>query len=111
MLCCALSRFVQVTVSPAVMNSTSGRNAKPDIRLTLVESVGKKARFLEDVCALLGLTDIEIRNERAEALGRERRDRYDVGTARAVGTLGQVGEYIFPFLRLGGDAIVWKGRV
>ena len=28
-----------------------------------------------------------------------------------MGTLGQVGEYIFPFLRLGGDAIVWKGRV
>src|SRR5438128_5484988 len=39
------------------------RIALPDIRLTLVESVGKKARFLEDVCALLALTDIEIRNE------------------------------------------------
>lgn len=87
------------------------RIALPKIRITLVESVGKKARFLEDVCALLGLTDVEIRNERAEALGRERRDRYDVGTARAVGTLGMVSEYILPLLRLGGDAIVWKGRV
>ena len=87
------------------------RIAMPKIRITLVESVGKKARFLEDVCALLGLTDVEIRNERAEALGRERRDRYDVGTARAVGTLGMVSEYIVPLLRLGGDAIVWKGRV
>lgn len=87
------------------------RIALPKIRVTLVESVGKKVRFLEDVCALLGLTDVEIRNERAEALGRERRDRYDVGTARAVGTLGQCGEYLLPFLRLGGDAIVWKGRV
>jgi 16S rRNA (guanine527-N7)-methyltransferase len=83
----------------------------PKIRITLVESVGKKVRFLEDVCALLGLTDVEIRNERAEALGRERRDRYDVGTARAVGTLGMVNEYLLPFLRVGGDAIVWKGRV
>jgi len=87
------------------------RIALPKIRITLVESVGKKVRFLEDVCALLGLTDVEIRNERAEALGRERRDRYDVGTARAVGTLGMVSEYILPLLRLGGDAIVWKGRV
>jgi 16S rRNA (guanine527-N7)-methyltransferase len=87
------------------------RIALPKIRITLVESVGKKARFLEDVCALLGLSDVEIRNERAEALGRERRDRYDVGTARAVGTLGMVSEYILPLLRLGGDAIVWKGRV
>ena len=87
------------------------RIALPKVRLTCVESVGKKVRFLEDMCALLGLTDVEIRNERAEALGRERRDAYDVGTARAVGTLGIVAEYLLPFLRLGGDAIVWKGRV
>ena len=87
------------------------RIAFPKLRVTLVESVGKKVRFLEDVCALLGLSDVEVRNERAEVLGRERRDRYDVGTARAVGSLGQCGEYLLPFLRLGGDAIVWKGRV
>ena len=87
------------------------RIALPRIRLTLVESVGKKVRFLEDVCALLGLADVEIRNERAEALGRERRDRYEVGTARAVGTVGQCSEYLLPFLRVGGDAIGWKGRV
>ena len=87
------------------------RIALPKIRVTLVESVGKKVRFLEDVCALLGLTDVEIRNERAEALARDRRDQFDVGTARAVGTLGMVSEYLLPFLRLGGDAIVWKGRI
>jgi 16S rRNA (guanine527-N7)-methyltransferase len=87
------------------------RIAAPGLRATLIESVGKKARFLEETCALLGLGDVEVRNERAEALGRERRDRYDVATARAVGTLGQVVEYLLPFLRLGGDAIVWKGRV
>lgn len=87
------------------------RIVKPKLRVTAVESVGKKARFLEDVVALLGLTDVEVRNERAEVLGRERRDRYDVATARAVGTLGQVIEYLLPFLRIGGDAIVWKGRL
>lgn len=87
------------------------RIARPELRVTLVESVGKKARFLEDVCALLGLSDVEVRNERAEVLGHDRRDRYDVGTARAVGTLGQVIEYLLPFLRIGGDAIVWKGRI
>jgi 16S rRNA (guanine527-N7)-methyltransferase len=87
------------------------RIALPKIRVTLVESVGKKVRFLEDVCALLGLTDVEIRNDRAEALARDRRDQFDVGTARAVGTLGMVSEYLLPFLRLGGDAIVWKGRI
>ena len=87
------------------------RIARPQLRVTLVESVGKKARFLEEMTALLGLDDVEVRNERAEALARERRDRYDVGTARAVGTLGAVVEYLLPFLRIGGEAIVWKGRV
>jgi 16S rRNA (guanine527-N7)-methyltransferase len=87
------------------------RIARPGLRVTAVESVGKKARFLEEVCALLGLADVEVRNERAEVLARERRDRYDVGTARAVGTLGEVIEYLLPFLRIGGDAIVWKGRL
>jgi len=87
------------------------RIARPRLRVTLVESVGKKARFLEDVAALLGLADVEVRNERAEALAASRRERYDVATARAVGSLGQVIEYLVPFLRIGGDAIVWKGRV
>jgi len=87
------------------------RVANPGLRVTLVESVGKKARFLEDVVALLGLGDVEVRNERAEVLAASRRDRYDVATARAVGTIGQVIEYLVPFLRVGGDAIVWKGRV
>jgi 16S rRNA (guanine527-N7)-methyltransferase len=80
-------------------------------RVTLVESMGKKARFLEEVTSALALDGVEIRNERAEALAQSRRERYDVGTARAVGTLGAIVEYLLPFLRVGGDAIAWKGRL
>lgn len=87
------------------------RIAMPAIRLTLVESVGKKARFLEEVTTTLAIDGVEVRNDRAETLARERRDRYDVATARAVGSLGAVVEYLVPFLRVGGDAIAWKGRV
>jgi 16S rRNA (guanine527-N7)-methyltransferase len=83
----------------------------PRARVTLVESQGKKARFLEEVIAMLGLSGIEVRNERAEALALSRRGRYDVGTARAVGSLGVVIEYVLPFLRIGGDIIAWKGRL
>jgi 16S rRNA (guanine527-N7)-methyltransferase len=87
------------------------RVARSGLHVTLVESVGKKARFLEETSGLLGLSDVEVRNERAELLAQTRRERYDVATARAVGTLGQVIEYLLPFLRVGGDAIVWKGRL
>ena len=87
------------------------RLALPHCRATLVESMGKKARFLEEVTSALALDGVEIRNERAEVLAHARRDRYDVGTARAVGTLGAIVEYLLPFLRVGGDAIAWKGRI
>ena len=89
------------------------RIAMPNTRLTCVESVGKKSRFLEETSALLGLSDVEVRNERAETLAHsaDRRAAYDVGTARAVGTLAACAEYLLPFLRVGGDAVVWKGKV
>ena len=87
------------------------RLAIPGLRVTLVESMGKKARFLEEVTSTLAIDGVEVCNARAEALARERRDRYDVATARAVGSLGAVIEYLLPFLRVGGDAIAWKGRL
>jgi len=88
------------------------RIALPSLRVTCVESVGKKARFIEDVSATLGLTDVVVRNDRAEALGRSSglRGTFDVGTARAVGSLAACAEYLLPLLRVGGEAIVWKGR-
>jgi len=87
------------------------RLAIPGLRVTLVESMGKKARFLEEVTSTLAIDGVEVYNGRAEELARERRDRYDVATARAVGALGAVIEYLLPFLRVGGDAIAWKGRL
>jgi 16S rRNA (guanine527-N7)-methyltransferase len=87
------------------------RLVMPGLRITLVESMVKKARFLEEVVGALGIRDVEIRNERAESLAYQRRDRYEVATARAVGSLGAVAEYLLPFLRVGGEAIAWKGRV
>lgn len=89
------------------------RIAVPTLRLTCVESVGKKARFIEEVSGLLGLGDVLVRNERAEVLGRVAgfRGTFDVGSARAVGSLAACAEYLLPLLRTGGEAIVWKGRV
>lgn len=89
------------------------RIAMPNVKLTCVESVGKKSRFIEETSSLLGLSDVEVRNERAETLAHasDRRAGYDVATARAVGTLASCAEYLLPFLRIGGDAIVWKGKV
>ena len=89
------------------------RIALPGITVTAIESTGKKARFIERVRELLGLERVAVEPSRAEDLARTpaHRARYDVATARALGTLGLCVELCFPFLRVGGDLLVWKGRI
>src|SRR5260221_7968303 len=89
------------------------RIAMPAVKLTCGGGGGKKARFLQETTALLGLGAVEIRNERAEtpAPASHRRAAYDAGTAPPAGPLAACAEYLLPFLRIGGDAIVWKGKV
>ena len=84
-----------------------------DLQTTLVESVGKKARFLRYAVEGLGLEAVEVANVRAEDLGREpgHRGAYDVVTSRAVARLSVVVEYCVPLLEVGGSAIVMKGRL
>src|ERR1700687_6097126 len=68
--------------------------AFPNIRVTLVESVGKKAAFLRETVAQLGLGDVEVVGLRAELAGRdpEHRDAYDWVTARGLAKLPVVIE-------------------
>jgi 16S rRNA (guanine527-N7)-methyltransferase len=83
--------------------------ALPDARVTLVESVGKKCKFLRRTADAAGLTNVEIVNARAEAwwdgLGTQ-----EVVTARALAPLNVVVEYAAPLLAEGGTLVAWKGR-
>jgi 16S rRNA (guanine527-N7)-methyltransferase len=84
--------------------------ARPDVRLCLLESVGKKAEFLRHVVARLGLADVRILTMRAEDAGRlaDEREQYDVVTARAVAELRVLVELALPFCRVGGVLIAQK---
>jgi 16S rRNA (guanine527-N7)-methyltransferase len=88
------------------------RIALPGIALTCVEATGKKARSIQSFAQLLGI-GVEVIHARAEEVARDasHRARYEVATARALGSLAHCAELLIPFLRVGGDAIVWKGRV
>ncbi|MBI2762544.1 MAG: 16S rRNA (guanine(527)-N(7))-methyltransferase RsmG [Chloroflexi bacterium] len=80
--------------------------AMPGLRLTLVESTGKKAAFLRVVAAEPGLARrVDVRAERAEAIAP---GDWDVVTARAVGALADLVELGLPLLRRGGRLIAWK---
>ena len=84
----------------------------PNIRLTLVESVGKKASFCRHVAMILGLGQVEIIQERAELVGQmpAHRQMYDWALGRAVAVLPVLAEYLLPLARVGGAAIAMKGE-
>lgn len=86
--------------------------ARPDLRLTLLDSVAKKTRVLEEVSRELGLADVEVLTARAEELGHEpaRRESWDVALARAVGTVVVLAELCLPLVRIGGRVVAWKKR-
>lgn len=84
----------------------------PELRVTLVESVVKKTRFLQAVVAELGLTQVQVVAERAESLGQQSayREQYDWVVARAVAELRVLLEYLLPFCRVGGRVLAQKGE-
>lgn len=80
------------------------------LKVTFVDSVGKKLRFIENALKSCGL-DAELVCARAEALGQveEYREKYDVATARAVASLNVLCEYCLPFVKVDGYFIALKG--
>jgi 16S rRNA (guanine527-N7)-methyltransferase len=83
----------------------------PQLKLTLVESVGKKTVFLQAVVEALGLTAVSIITARAEELGQQaaHREQYDWAVARAVAELRVLAEYLLPLCRVGGHMLAQKG--
>ena len=78
--------------------------ALPGLRLTLVDSIGKKATFLEHLLDALNLPDVELLLERAESLAHEpdNRDAFDVVLARGLAPLRVLAELTLPFCKTGG---------
>ncbi|GAC1442928.1 MAG: 16S rRNA (guanine(527)-N(7))-methyltransferase RsmG [Chloroflexota bacterium] len=76
----------------------------PSSSVTLVESIGKKARFLDNLIEILGVTGVHSVNQRAEfaALDTNLRDKADICTARAVAPLVTLIELCAPFVLPGG---------
>lgn len=84
--------------------------ARPDIKLTLLDGLNKRLKFLEAVLKETGL-DAELVHKRAEEGGKDKkyRERYDFATARAVKVMPVLCEYCLPFVKTGGNFIALKG--
>lgn len=85
--------------------------AFPQLQVTLMDSLNKRIRFLEDTIAKCGLTNVSCVHARAEELGRnkEHREKYDYVVSRAVANLSTLNEYCLPFTKVGGSFIAYKG--
>jgi len=84
--------------------------AFPNLKLTLLDSLNKRIRFLEEVIGQLGLTDIEPIHGRAEDFGRNKdyREKYDLCVSRAVANMSTLSEYCMPFVKTDGYFIPYK---
>lgn len=85
--------------------------ALPGAEFTLVDSVGKKARFAGRAAGALGLRNVEAVAMRSEELASDRgREAFDLALARAVAPLSALAELASPLLAEGGTLVAWKGE-
>uniref|UniRef100_A0A7C4KIU3 Ribosomal RNA small subunit methyltransferase G n=1 Tax=Anaerolinea thermolimosa TaxID=229919 RepID=A0A7C4KIU3_9CHLR len=84
----------------------------PAMRLTLVDSIGKKVEFCRHIVETLGLENVEVIQARAEELGQNRayREQFEWAVARAVAQMNVLAEYLLPLVRVGGAALAQKGE-
>lgn len=85
--------------------------ARPDLRVTLVDALGKRVDFLNAAARELGLHNVRVLPARAEDAGRDPalRERFDLAAARAVAALPVLCELLLPLARVGGRMIAYKG--
>ena len=82
----------------------------PELEITLLDSLKKRVKFLDEVIDELGLTWIQAVHSRAEDLAQDaaHRQQYDICVSRAVANLATLSEYCIPFVKQGGYFISYK---
>ena len=83
---------------------------RPDLKITLLDSLNKRINFLQQLCEMTQI-DAEFIHGRAEDYGKESqyREKFDFSCARAVANLSVLSEYCIPFVKIGGYFISMKG--
>ena len=82
--------------------------ACPGVKLTLLDSLGKRMQWLETVLPALGV-EAECVTARAEEAVADRREQYDIATSRAVARLNILLELTAPYVKVGGKVLAMKG--
>lgn len=85
---------------------------RPDLELTLIDSLNKRINFLNTVTEELGLSDTRCIHARAEELSRNKvyRESFDIVVSRAVANMTVLCEYCLPYVKVGGMFAALKAR-
>ena len=81
---------------------------RPDVDLTMVDSLNKRVGFLNMLCEELKIKSTNV-HARAEDFAKTNREKFDVAVARAVAKLNTLLEYLLPLVKVGGLVIAYKG--
>ena len=84
--------------------------AFPHLKVTLLDSLNKRIKFLNEVIDLLELNDIKAIHGRAEDYAKqaEYREQYDICVSRAVANLATLSEYCLPYVKVDGLFVPYK---
>lgn len=83
---------------------------RPDLQITLVDSLNKRLIFLQEVKNELELNNVDIVHARAEEFGQNKkyRETFDIATSRAVANLSTLSEYLVPLVKIKGKCVCMK---
>lgn len=115
---CLVLKHVDIPTDSTVIDVGTGAGfpsvplkiVRPDLKITLLDSLAKRITFLQKLCDKLKI-DAEFIHGRAEDIAKmsECREKFDFSCARAVANLSVLSEYCIPFVKVGGCFIAMKG--
>lgn len=114
--CLMLFKYVEIPKNSSVIDIGTGAGfpgvvlkiVRPDIKLTLMDSLNKRINFLNTLCEELDL-EVTTIHSRAEEITVNQRECYDFAVARAVANMRVLSEYCVPYVKVGGSFIAMKG--
>ncbi len=83
---------------------------RPDLKITMIDSLNKRVEFLKTVTNQLNLSDITAFHSRAQEFCASSRESFDYTTARAVAPLNILSELCLPITKLGGAFVAFKSQ-
>lgn len=116
---CLLLKYADIPDGAALIDVGTGAGfpsvplkiMRPDIKITLLDSLAKRITFLQKLCELIG-EDADFIHGRAEDFGKmpEYREKFEAATARAVANMSLLSEFCLPFVKPGGAFFALKGH-